>query len=200
MVTPRRRPSWSRAAATWTCLWVSTPTVTRAGSRCAMVVLPSFLLRWVVGPAGRADNTATSLVATGSYQVTPLRSVQSGAAVAVGRQVLSQAPGRWGQGSDPRHDRATNKHGGHGRPTGPKPGIPPVAYRVRSHRDHRRDHRRRTWPHSRRPGRPAAPRPPGRRWAAGRAGRPSPAVGRRPGTVPPRRGRPGGPLRRAGRW
>src|SRR5215218_5537200 len=49
----------------------STPTVTRAGSRCAMVVLPSFLLRRVVAPAGRADNTATSLVATGSYQVTP---------------------------------------------------------------------------------------------------------------------------------
>src|SRR5215217_6200656 len=143
MVTPRRRPSWSRAAATWTCLWVSTPTVTRAGSRCAMVVLPSFLLRWVVGPAGRADNTATSLVATGSYQVTPLRSVPLAAAVASSRQVLSQAPGRWGQGSDPRHDRATNKHGGHGRPTGPKPGIPPVAYRVRSHRDHRRDHRSR---------------------------------------------------------
>src|SRR5215204_4998092 len=141
MVTPRRRPNWSRAAATWTCLWVSTPTVTRTGSRYAMVVLPSFLLRGVVAPAGRADNTATSLVATGSYQVTPLRSVPLAAAVASRRQVLSQAPGRWGQGSDPRHDRATNKHGGHGRPTGPKPGIPPVAYRVRSHRDHRRDHR-----------------------------------------------------------
>src|SRR5512133_905436 len=141
MVTPSRRPSWSRAAATWTCLWVSTPTVTRAGSRCAMVVLPSFRLRRVVGPAGRADNTATSLVATGSYQVTPLRSVLFAAAVASSRQVLSQAPGRWGQGSDPRHDRARDKHGGHGRPTGPKPGITPVAYRVRSHRDHRRNHR-----------------------------------------------------------
>src|SRR5512132_1073761 len=98
MVTPRRRPSWSRAAATWTCLWVSTPTVTRAGSRCAMVVLPSFLLRRVVGPAGRADNTATSLVATGSYQVTPLRSVLFASAVASSRQVLSQAPGRWAKG------------------------------------------------------------------------------------------------------
>jgi hypothetical protein len=141
MVTPSRRPSWSRAAATWTCFWVSTPTVTRTGSRCAMVVLPSFLLGRVVGPAGRADNTATSLVATGSYQVTPLRSVLFAAAEASSRQVLSQAPGRWGQGSDPRHDRARDKHGGHGRPTGPKPGIPPVAYRVRSHRDHRRDHR-----------------------------------------------------------
>jgi hypothetical protein len=105
------------------------------------VVSPSFLLRRVVGPAGRADNTATSLVATGSYQVTPLRSVPFAAAVASSRQVLSQAPGRWGQGSDPRHDHATNTHGGHGRPTGPKPGITPVAYRVRSHRDHRRDHR-----------------------------------------------------------
>src|SRR5215218_2519422 len=147
MVTPRRRPSWSRAAATWTCLWVSTPTVTRAGSRCAMVVLPSFLLPRVVAPAGRADNTATSLVATGSYQVTPLRSVPLTAAVASGRQVLSQAPGRWGQGSDPRQDRARDKHGGHGRPTGPKPGIPPVAYRVRSHRDHHRDHRSRVLGH-----------------------------------------------------
>lgn len=105
------------------------------------MVLPSFLLRRVVGPAGRADNTATSLVATGSYQVTPLRSVLFAAAVASSRQVLSQAPGRWGQGSDPRHDRARDKHGGHGRPTGPKPGITPVAYRVRSHRDHHRDHR-----------------------------------------------------------
>src|SRR5829696_4676868 len=141
MVTPRRRPNWSRAAATWTCLWVSTPTVTSTGSRYAMVVLPSFLLRWVVAPAGRADNTATSLVATGSYQVTPLRSVLFAAAVASSRQVLSRAPGRWGQGSGPRHDRTSNTHGGHGRPTGPKPGITPVAYRVRSHRDHRRDHR-----------------------------------------------------------
>jgi hypothetical protein len=33
-----------------------------------MVVLPSFLLGRVVAPAGRADNTATSLVTTGSYQ------------------------------------------------------------------------------------------------------------------------------------
>src|SRR5512132_2035201 len=101
MVTASRRPSWSRAAATWTCLWVSTPTVTRAGSRCAMVVLPSFLLGRVVGPAGRADNTARSLVATGSYQVTPLRSVLFAAAVASSRQVLSQAPRRWRTGSDP---------------------------------------------------------------------------------------------------
>jgi hypothetical protein len=122
-------------------LWVSTPTVTRAGSRCAMVVSPSFLLGRVVGPAGRADNTATSLVATCSYQVTPLRSVLFAAAVASSRQVLRQAPGRWGQGSDPRHDHARDKHGGHGRPTRPKPGITPVAYRVRSHRDHRRNHR-----------------------------------------------------------
>ena len=73
-----------------------------------MVVLPSFLLGRVVGPAGRAGNTATSLVATGFYQVTPLRSVPLAAAVASSRQVLNKAPGRWGQGSDPRHDRATN--------------------------------------------------------------------------------------------
>src|SRR5829696_4959263 len=143
MVTPSRRPSWSRAAATWRCLWVSTPTVTRAGSRCAMVVLPSFLLGRVVAPAGWADNTATSVVATGSYQVTRARSVPLAAAVASGRQVLSQASSRWGQGSGPRQGRTMNRHGGHGRPTGPKPGIPPVAYRVRPHRDHHRDHRSR---------------------------------------------------------
>jgi hypothetical protein len=105
------------------------------------VVLPSFLLGRVVGPAGWADNTATRLVATGSYQVTPLRSVPLAAAVASSRQVLSQAPGRWGQGSDPRQNRTMNRHGGHGRPTGPKPGITPVAYRVRPHRDHHRNHR-----------------------------------------------------------
>jgi hypothetical protein len=120
-------------------LWVSTPTVTRDGSRCAMVVLPSFLLGRVVAPAGRADNTATSLVATGSYQVTPLRSVPLAAAMAVGRQVLSQAPGRWGQGSDPRHSR--DRGGRSGRSTDPRPGITPVAYRVRPHRDHQADHR-----------------------------------------------------------
>jgi hypothetical protein len=106
------------------------------------VVVPSFLLGRVVAPAGRADSTATSLVATGSYQVTRARSVPLAAAVASSRQVLSQAPGRWGQGSGPRHDRTTNERGGRdGRPTGPKPGITPVAYRVRPHRDHHRDHR-----------------------------------------------------------
>src|SRR4029453_12540872 len=118
MVTPRRRPSWSRAAATWTFLWVSTPTVTRAGSRCAMVVLPSFLLGRVVAPTGWADNTATSLVATGSYQVTRARSVPLAAAVASSRQVLSQASSRWGQESGPGQDRTITHHGRTGRPNG----------------------------------------------------------------------------------
>jgi hypothetical protein len=43
--------------------WVSTPTMTRVGFGCAMVVMAVSLLDkggWLA-PAGRADNTATGL-------------------------------------------------------------------------------------------------------------------------------------------
>src|SRR6266536_1136280 len=59
-----RRPSWSLACATWTSRWVSTPTVTRGRSGCAMVVIASSFYRSGGGrhaPAGRADSTATGL-------------------------------------------------------------------------------------------------------------------------------------------
>src|SRR6266511_2426940 len=54
MVVASRRPSWSRAAATWVSLWVSTPTVTCGGAVCAMVVLAILSTRRAGGRTGRA--------------------------------------------------------------------------------------------------------------------------------------------------
>src|SRR5215211_3628894 len=56
MVVPSRRPSSSRAAATWRSLWVSTPMVTRGGGVCAMVVVAILSMRrggWSHRPGGR---------------------------------------------------------------------------------------------------------------------------------------------------
>src|SRR5215217_6501315 len=65
LTVSRRRPSWSLAWATWTSPWVSTPTVTRVGWACAMVVMAiSLRLRAWGGwhaPAGWADSTAMGL-------------------------------------------------------------------------------------------------------------------------------------------
>src|SRR5918995_2838508 len=64
LTVARRRPSWSLAWATWRSRWVSTPTVTRGRSWCAIVVIAVSLLRSGGGrhaPAGRADSTATGL-------------------------------------------------------------------------------------------------------------------------------------------
>src|ERR671925_578741 len=52
----------------------------------------------VVPPAGRADNTATSLVPTGSYQVTSARSGAVGGH-GKGRHINFKAPSRWTAGS-----------------------------------------------------------------------------------------------------
>src|SRR5664280_1297762 len=65
--SPRRRPSWSLALATWASLWVSTPTVTcTAPSRAilivAIVLLPSD--RVDGRPTGWADSTARGLEAS----------------------------------------------------------------------------------------------------------------------------------------
>src|SRR5215211_6492164 len=63
LTVSRRRPSWSLAWATWTSPWVSTPTVTRVGRACAMVVMAISLRAWGGwhAPAGWADSTAMSL-------------------------------------------------------------------------------------------------------------------------------------------
>src|SRR5207249_3271813 len=55
-VAARWRPSWSKAQATCTSPWVSTPMVTLGGSSCAMVVMAVSLLdkgRWLRRPSGR---------------------------------------------------------------------------------------------------------------------------------------------------
>src|SRR6266545_5995040 len=102
-----RRPSWSLACATWTSRWVSTPTVTRGRSGCAMVVIASSFCRLGGGrhaPAGRADSTATGPGCTGSYQVTVARLVAPVVAAARDDRSCDKAPGQWNNGSDSRHD------------------------------------------------------------------------------------------------
>src|SRR4029450_747022 len=65
LTVSRQRPSWSLAWATWRSRWVSTPTVTRGRSWCAIVVIAVSLLSAIGwrrhAPAGRADSTATGL-------------------------------------------------------------------------------------------------------------------------------------------
>ena len=71
----RWRPSWSRAQATCTSPWVSTPTVTLLGPGCAMVVIAVSLPdkgRWLRRPGGQHCDES---VATGSCQVTSARLV-----------------------------------------------------------------------------------------------------------------------------
>src|SRR6266536_1992670 len=65
------RPSWSTAAATWTSLWLSTPTVTRRWG-CGMLAMSSLPCRVAAGrhaPAGPRTALRWGL-APGSYQVT----------------------------------------------------------------------------------------------------------------------------------
>src|SRR5229473_5324410 len=58
-VSARWRPAPSLAAATWVSLWVSTPTVTRTASACAIVVAATFLLARTGGwPHQPGDRTA----------------------------------------------------------------------------------------------------------------------------------------------
>jgi hypothetical protein len=58
-VSARWRPAPSLAAATWVSLWVSTPTVTRTASACAVVVTATFLLAGTGGwPHQPGDRTA----------------------------------------------------------------------------------------------------------------------------------------------
>jgi transposase len=59
------------------------------------------------------------------------RSVPLVAAAASSRQVLNQAPSRWGQGSDPCHDRHDNSRWPRLEPTGRLQGTKPVGGRVR---------------------------------------------------------------------
>jgi hypothetical protein len=93
MVVASRRPCWSRAAATWVCLWVSTPMVTRGGGGMPWWWChPLDATGRVVAPAGRADNTATSLVAQA-----PIRSRVPG------RCCCWRRPRRRTDNSDSRH-------------------------------------------------------------------------------------------------
>src|SRR5512132_2549676 len=75
LTVARRRPSASLAWARWTSRWVSTPTVTRGRSGCAMVVMPSpFCDQAVDGTRRRAGGQhCNGSGATGSYQVTVAR-------------------------------------------------------------------------------------------------------------------------------
>src|SRR4029450_11544488 len=75
LTVPRRRPSWSLAWATWTSPWVSTPTVTRVASACAMVVMAISFSRVGDGRhAGRAGGHHCERSGnTGFYQVTLAR-------------------------------------------------------------------------------------------------------------------------------
>src|SRR5215204_7626064 len=83
LTVSRRRPSWSLAWATWTSPWVSTPTVTRVGCACAMVVMAiSLRLRAWGGwhaPAGWADSTAMGLWAQASDLLNAARTHRSAA-------------------------------------------------------------------------------------------------------------------------
>src|SRR5215211_2872278 len=75
LTVSRRRPSWSLAWATWTSPWVSTPTVTRIGWACAMVVMAiSLRARGWMARAGRVGGQhCDGSVGTGFYQVTLAR-------------------------------------------------------------------------------------------------------------------------------
>jgi hypothetical protein len=44
LVASKRRPKASLATATWTSAWVSTPTVTRVGTGCVIVVMAASLV------------------------------------------------------------------------------------------------------------------------------------------------------------
>src|SRR5829696_2413859 len=95
LTVSRRRPSWSLAWATWTSPWVSTPTVTRVGWACAMVVMAiSLRLRAWGGwhaPAGWADSTAMGLWAQASIRSRLLGWRCEAVAAASSRQIRSRA-------------------------------------------------------------------------------------------------------------
>src|SRR5512132_469445 len=95
LTVSRRRPSWSLA-------WVSTPTVTRVGWACAMVVMAISLRAWGGwhAPAGWADSTAMSLWAQASIRSGLLgwRCKAGGRGVEPTDQVKGTKPvDRWGQ-------------------------------------------------------------------------------------------------------
>src|SRR5207247_1470442 len=105
LTVSRRRPSWSLAWATWTSPWVSTPTVTRVGWTCAMVVMAiSLRLRAWGGwhaPAGWADSTAMGLWAQASIRSRLLGWRCEAVAAASSRQIRSRARSRWTAGVRP---------------------------------------------------------------------------------------------------
>src|SRR5215216_8099898 len=105
LTVSRRRPSWSLAWATWTSPWVSTPTVTRVGWACAMVVMAiSLRLRAWGGwhaPAGWADSTAMGLWAQASIRSRLLGWRCEAVAAASSRQIRSRARSRWTAGVRP---------------------------------------------------------------------------------------------------
>src|SRR5437867_2451674 len=102
LTVSRRRPSWSLAWATWTSPWVSTPTVTRVGWACAMVVMAISLRAWGwMARAGRVGGQhCDGSVGTGFYQVTLARLAVRGGGRGVEPtdQVKGTKPvDRWGQ-------------------------------------------------------------------------------------------------------
>src|SRR6266508_2186505 len=103
LTVSRRRPSWSLAWATWTSPWVSTPTVTRVGWACAMVVMAISLRAWGGrhAPAGWADSTAMSLWAQASIRSGLLGWRCEAVAAASSRQIRSRARSRWTAGVRP---------------------------------------------------------------------------------------------------
>src|SRR6266511_2921029 len=103
LTVSKRRPSWSLAWATWTSPWVSTPTVTRVGWACAMVVMAISLRAWGGrhAPAGWADSTAMSLWAQASIRSGLLGWRCEAVAAASSRQIRSRARSRWTAGVRP---------------------------------------------------------------------------------------------------
>src|SRR6266581_2216025 len=113
--SPRARPSSSLALATWTSLWVSTPTITRVPPPCAMLSFAIALLpdrgevRWWTDRAGGQH-------CDGAWSQPPIRSL-----------LVRLVPFRR---SRTRTDRSKPRH-----EAGPKEG------QIRAC-DHRADHRR----------------------------------------------------------
>jgi hypothetical protein len=98
-----------------------------------MVVIAILSMRRVAAPAGRADSTATRLVATGSYQVTCARSVLlADVTTADGSPGRHQAGGAKGQvdatpastsRSPTRVDRSFSGHKAGGNPSQARAGL-----------------------------------------------------------------------------
>src|SRR4051794_24455651 len=72
-MSSNRTPWALSATATWTCLWVSTPTTTFSPRCCCgILLLTAFLIRrWSFRVVGREDRTVKgNCLRPGSYQVT----------------------------------------------------------------------------------------------------------------------------------